>query len=240
MWQGMSNQDVQTIQKDQEKASAGVPTLGTTATIRSLLPDVTTGKTADAKLLVTQWAAAAGMSPDQAEKYFGTNPVMGELLQKKLFELSTGAVRGMGAREPGSVISMFQRNYPNMNSRDMTIDAMTRLLDMDQIRNQDYASAKQQYHNESVNTLSDTQGYRGLQGFDTQFDKTNSPRIYSAAALASGGLPFQTWTKGLSPQQQADVLRLAGRVYPDATVLSSDGTRHQLAPPQVGPGGGGG
>jgi soluble lytic murein transglycosylase-like protein len=229
IWENMANQDAQTVQKDQEKAAAGLPTLGTTATIRAMLPDVTTGKTADAKLLVSQWAAAAGMSPEQTEKYFGTNPVMGELLQKKLFELSTGAVRGMGAREPGSVISMFQRNYPQMGSRDMTIDAMTRLLDMDQIRNQDYASAKQQYHNESINTLSEDKGYRGLSGFDTQFDKTHNPRVYSAAALAAGGLPSQTWSKGLSPQQQADALRLAGRIYPDATVLDKNGVKHQLA-----------
>lgn len=240
VWQHAAQKDAEIVNDAFKKAATGAPALATTATIRSMLPDVTTGKSADARLLTTQWAAALGIPEAKAKEYFGTNPVMGELLQKKLFELSTGAVRSMGAREPGSVIGMFQKNYPNMDSRNTTIDAMTRLLDMDQIRNQDYAASVQGYHNESVKQLSPTEGYRGLSGFESQFDKTNPPKVYVGAALAAGGLPFKDWTHSLSPQEQVAALRLAERVYPDAAPMNKDGMRHPLvrAPVQGAPNGG--
>jgi hypothetical protein len=212
----MAAADAAEVQKDQEKAAAGNSTLGTTATIRATLPSVTTGKGADYRLALSQWAASLGFSPEKAAEFTGTNPVDGELLQKKMFELSTGAVRGMGAREPGSVVSMFQKNYPNMNSQNTTIDAMTRLLDMDQMRNADYAAAKRTAYGASVNGINETDGYKGLDGFDDKFNKTNNPSVYQAAALAAGKLPYATWSNGLSPEDQTAALKLAARTWHDA------------------------
>lgn len=226
--QGQADADAKKISDEQAQIMQGHNSLGTTATIRATLPSVATGQGADMKLLSSQIGAALGISPDAMQKYIGTNPVQGELLQKKLFELSTGAVRGMGAREPGSVMTMFQKNYPNMSSRDMTIDAMTRLLDMDQTYKEDEIGARRNYLN---NDLEDVKGGKSYKGFDGYTPP--DPRIYQSAALASGGLPYATWSQGLSPQQQTEALRLAARVYPDATVLDSKGVKHTFQQPQA-------
>lgn len=225
--QSQADADTKAIADQQAQIMQGHNMLGTTATIRSTLPNVTTGQGADARLLSSQIGAAMGISPDSMQKYVGTNPVMGELLQKKLFELSTGAVRGMGAREPGSVMQMFQKNYPNMTSQNMTIDAMTRLLDMDQTYKEDEVNARRDYLNNDLATVKNGGSYQGLSGYTPP-----DPKLYQAAALASGGLPYANWSQGLSPQQQTQALRLAARVYPDATVLDSKGVKHTFQQPQ--------
>lgn len=220
--------DTKLAAEEQAKALEGHTLLGTTSTIRSQLPNVTTGKGADARLVTSQVASALGMSPEKAQSYFGTNPVSGELLQKKLFELSTGAVRGMGAREPGMVVQMFAKNYPNMNSQNMTIDSMTRLLDMDQTYKEDASAGKRDYLNQSLSQgaqAGSDGAYRGLSGYTPP-----DPKVYQSAALASGGMPFADWSKGLTPQEQTAALKLTARAYPDAAVLDSKGVKHTFQP----------
>jgi hypothetical protein len=205
------------VAADTEKTKAGNGIYGTTATIRSMLPNVTTGQFAEPKLLMAQWASALGMSPEAVQKYVGTDTPGGELLQKKLFELSTGAVRGMGAREPGSVIAMFNKNYPNLSSRGPTIEAMTRLLDMDQRRQADYTEGKQQALSDARNQYGQTGQYNGLVGFDNKFNQSNSPVVYQGAALAAAKMPYSVWSKGLSPQQQAQAMQMASSHWNDVT-----------------------
>ena len=209
--ESQAKNDADEVSKQQAMIQSGHNVLGTTATIRANLPNVATGAGADQRLLGSQIGAALGVSPQNMQAWLGTNPVNGELLQKKLFELSTGAVRGMGAREPGSVLAMFQKNYPNLTSRDMTIDAMTRLIDTDQTYKEDEVNGRQQYLNQQIQNVGQGQPYNGLGGYQQP-----DPRTYQAAALATGKLPYTTWSKGLSPQQQTQALTLAKRLWPDA------------------------
>ena len=209
--ESQAKSDADEISKQQAMIQSGHNILGTTATIRANLPNVATGAGADQRLLGSQIGAALGVSPQNIQAWLGTNPVNGELLQKKLFELSTGAVRGMGAREPGSVLAMFQKNYPNLSSRDMTIDAMTRLIDTDQTNKEDEINGRQQYLNQQIQNVAQGQPYNGLGGYQQP-----DPRIYQAAALATAKLPYTTWSQGLSTQQQTQALTIAKRLWPDA------------------------
>lgn len=219
--------DAKNIAEEQAKIATGHGTLATTQTIRSTLPQVTTGVAAEQRLRAQQIFTALGVPDATAKEWTGTSAPMGEILQKKLFELSTGAVRGMGAREPGSVVAMFAKNYPNMTSQNMTIDAMTRLLDMDQTYKEAEIGARGGHLNSSVARLSSGQPYQGMAGYAAP-----DPRPFQAAALAAGGMPFDVWSRGLTPEQQTAALKLAGHVWPDASALDAKGVRHTFQPPR--------
>jgi hypothetical protein len=203
--------------------------LGTTSTIRSLLPQVTQGVGADQRLKASQVLATLGVPDATIKQWMGTDPNAGEVLQKKLFELTTGAVRGMGAREPGSVMMMFQKNYPQMSSRNMTTDAMSRLLDMDQVYQEDEVAGQRSYLGDQVSKVAQGKQYEGLSGYQQP-----DPRLYQAAALATGGMPYSVWSQGLTPEQQTQALKLGSRVYPDASALDAKGVRHVFQAPQNG------
>lgn len=221
--------DAKAVASADEEVAKGKGTLATTQTIRSMLPQTATGPLAMQKQATARVLATLGVSQDEIQKLTDTNLPMSEVLQKKLFELTTHAVRAMGAREPGSVMLSFANNYPGMTSQKLTIDAMTRLYDMDQIRAQDYAQGKRQAY------LSGNMG-----NFDKNFQNSNDERVYQGAALASGGMPYDVWSKGLSNDQQVQALNLAKRVYPDAKAYYSDGKQYQLNPPQNSAAGGAG
>lgn len=239
IWKNMAARDMETVQEDQKAASQNSNVMNTTAAIRALQPDVKTGMGADARLWVSQFGAALGIPEDKMKAVVGTNPVQGELLQKQLFGLATAAERkAMGARGAGTVLNQFTQMYPNLSSRDLTIDGMTRLVDMDQLRAQDNASEKQSFLNNAVNNIDTKKGYTGLAGFDAEFNKTHPARVYAAAALAAGGLPYKAWTIGLSPEQITQAAQLAGHTYSDARILGPDGQVHVMTP-QL-PGGSGG
>lgn len=218
--------DAAEISKEQAATMQSHNMLGTTATIRAVAPQVTTGTGADARLRLAQVFTGLGVDPKEVQQWVGTNAAPGEIMQKKLFELSTGATRAMGAREPGSVMMMFQKNYPNLSSRNMTIDSMTRLLDMDQVYKEDEIGGRQQYLGQQIQGVAAGKPYGGLSGYQQP-----DPRLYQGAALAAGGMPYSVWTQGLQPPQQTAALKLAARVYPDASALDAQGNRHVFQPP---------
>jgi hypothetical protein len=127
----------------------------------------------------------------------------------------------MGAREPGSVMQMFQKNYPGMTSQNMTIDAMTRLIDMDQTYKEDEVAARGAHLANAVQGVANGQQYSSLNGYTPP-----DPKLYQAAALATGGMPKSAWAQGLSVPQQTQVLKLSARVYPNAPVLDDKGVPH--------------
>jgi len=231
-----AKKDSDEISAEQAAVMKGHSALGATAAIRAELPNVTTGPGADARLTLSRFGAMLGIPDNDLKSIIGTNPVSGELLQKKLFEIQTHALRLMGAREPGSVLQAYQKNFPNMASQPGTADSMTRMLDMDQVYGEDEINGRQGYFQNQVANVAANKPYGGMGGYQQP-----DPRVYVSAALASGGRPFSEWSHGLTPYQQAEALRLAARVYPDATALDANGVRNQFQRPQQPmPGGGGG
>lgn len=222
-----SANDAKAISEAQAEVAKSHDLFNTTQTIRSLAPQVASGVGADQRLRAAQIFQTLGVAPETAKAWLGTDAPAGEILQKKLFELSTGATRAMGAREPGSVMQMFQKNYPNLTSQGMTIDAMSRLLDMDQKYKEDEVGGRQQHYQGQIAAVNSGQPYGGLSGYQQP-----DPRVYQAAALAAGGMPHSVWTTGLTPQQQVQALKLGASVYPDMTALDAKNVPHRFQAPQ--------
>lgn len=61
--------------------------------------------------------SALGTPPNAVKSFLGTNPAAGDALNKLFLQFSSQAVRQMGAREPGSVIQLFARAYPNLETQ---------------------------------------------------------------------------------------------------------------------------
>lgn len=232
---GQMDADAKEISAEQASVMKGHSALGATAAIRAELPNVTTGPSADARLTLSRYGTMLGIPNDDLQKMIGTDPVSGELLQKKLFEIQTHALRLMGAREPGSVLQAYQKNFPNMASQPGTADTMTRMLDMDQIFGEDEIRGRQQHFQKQVAGVAANKPYEGLGGYQQP-----DPRVYVSAALASGGRPMSEWAHGLTPQQQTQALQLAAKVWPDASAYNAQGVKHQFQAPQPAQGGSGG
>ena len=203
-----AKEDAQTVAEEQHQALAGRDLLGNTYTIRALAKNVPTGIGAEQKVQLGNLLTSIGIDPDKVKDWTGSNVSDGQLLQKKLFELVSTSVRAMGAREPGSVLMAFQRNYPSMSSQPQTIEAMTRLLDMNQHYKEDAAAAKGDYLNQAKTVMAQTGQYPGMGGFQPP-----SPKTYAAAALASAGNP--AWVNGLQPQERQQAAALAKKYFPD-------------------------
>jgi hypothetical protein len=206
----IAQEDILNAAKEQRQAQEGRELYGNTYTIRSLASRVPTGMGAAELTQLGSALTAAGVPADRVKELTGIDPSNGELLNKKLFELVSTSVRGMGAREPGSVLFAFQRNYPSIASQPQTIDSMTRLLDMQQRYKEDTANLKRSYVQGSINAMGQGGQYRGLEGFQPP-----DPKVYAAAALAASGQPTPLWGKGLTPQEQVAAVKLAMSQYPD-------------------------
>jgi len=206
--------------KQQAEANTGAPIRQTAATIRSMLDDVRTGKLAEQAINAGAWLTSLGVPPETVKSITGSSTSQAEILRKALFQLSTGAVRGMGAREPGSVIQLFTTRYPNLSDQNLTIDAMSRLLESDQQYKEDAANSRVAHLQNSVDEFGKTGKFRGAEGYQPP-----DAYVYQAAALAAGGMPYNVWTHGLSNEQQTEALRLASKIWPDAAALDRSGRR---------------
>lgn len=213
------------IKKDQDQASematqaaAGRSLFATTQTIRDLLPQVHTGWGADVQLQAQQVLASLNPTDKQMSESVA-NP---ELMQKNLLQLVAQRVREMGAREPGSVLSMFVHNYPSLLSRPETIDTMSRIMDMDQQWHQERAQAMNDYIGNERQRVGqpgvDVGSYRSVNSSAFNWDAAHDPRVYVGAALAASGLSFPTWSGGLTPAMQRQAIALGWQRWPDAVM----------------------
>lgn len=215
MWDADHATAVKAQEDLQKEVTAGQPVLQTNAAIRAIKPGVTTGPMGDLRDMASQWLTGLGMSPDNAQKLVGTNPVDSTLFQKLAMQAVTGQIKGLG-REPGYIFDKIQNANPNLKAADLSIDPLTRLMDAAQYYKQDKLAAGYAWNRDSVNQLSDEKGYRGRDGFEADFAKTNNPIIYGAAALAAGKMPFSVWSHGLSDVDKTAALKLAGRMWGDS------------------------
>ena len=201
--------DTEELSKDREKAQAGQADMANVRMIQDFMPKVQTGWGADSKLEAARILKAVGVPDDAINKNIMTLPdvASGQILQKKFVELSAAAARTMGAREPGSVISMFSKAYPNLGTDPQAVSLQTNALYMDRLRSQHLAEQKTGYLNDSINGVQTTGKYRGLTGFNEQFGKTNPPEFYLHAAESMSGAP-QPWARIKDPNQQQQIINL--------------------------------
>lgn len=186
------------------------------------MPKVTTGWGADTKLEGARILKAVGVPDDKISEFMKTDVASGQILQKKFLELSAGAARGMGAREPGSVISMFAKAYPNLGTDPKAVALHTNALYMDRLRAQHLAQEKTNYLNKSVNGLPSTGQYRGLKGFNEQFNRSHPAELYLHAAEAMSGAP-EPWTRVRGTAERNAIIRL---IPPGTTYMGPDNKMH--------------
>lgn len=213
--------DTKELAADRELAIKGQQDMATVKMIQDFLPKVQTGWSAESKLEAARILKAAGVNDVQINDWMKTDVTSGQILQKKFLELSAAAARGMGAREPGSVISMFAKAYPNLGTDPDAVKLQTNALYMDRLRQQKLAEQKTTFLNESINGVQGTGQYRGLKGFNEVFNKSDPAEKYLSAAEAMSGVG-QGWKRIKDPAQQQAVIDLipAGMTY-----MAPDGTK---------------
>jgi hypothetical protein len=216
--------DTEELAKDREAATKGQQDMATVRMIHDFLPEITTGWSAETKLEGARILKAAGVPDDKISEFMKTDVASGQILQKKFLELSAGAARGMGAREPGSVIQLFGKAYPNLGTDPQAVVLHTNALYMDRLRAQHLAQEKTNYLNDSINGVQGTGRYRGLKGFNEEFNKSHSPEAYLSAAEVMSGRG-EPWSRVTSTAERNAIIRLipAGRSY-----LAPDGKIHVM------------
>ena len=165
--------DTEEVAKDRETALKGQQDMATIRAVQDFAPKVKTGWSADTKLEGARILKTIGVPDDKINDFLKTDVAAGQILQKKFVELSAAAARTMGAREPGSVIQMFAKAYPNLGTDPDAIKLQTNALYMDRLRSQHLADQKTNYLNDSINGVQSTGQYRGLKGFNEAFNKSN-------------------------------------------------------------------
>jgi hypothetical protein len=181
--------DTEELSKDREKALAGQADMANVRLIQDFVPKVQTGWGAETKLEAARILKTIGVPQDVINQNIMTLPdvASGQILQKKFVELSAAAARTMGAREPGSVISMFAKSYPNLGTDPQAITLQTNALYMDRLRSQHLAEQKTNFLNDSINGVQGSGQYRGLRGFNEAFNRSNPAENYLHAAEAMSG-----------------------------------------------------
>jgi hypothetical protein len=160
-----------------------------------------------------------GVNPDAVQSFL-TNPNTGDELNKMFLKFSADAVRQMGAREPGSVISLFAKAFPNLETMPEAAELMNNALRMQAQWKTDRANAAEQWALQQQKGMGPTgENYQGMLGFEKQFGQTNNPRDYWLAAQAMSHNQANVWS-GLSAEQKAHVLSL---IPDDASVYGPDG-----------------
>jgi hypothetical protein len=173
----------------------------------------------DSKLEGGRILKAIGVPDDQIKDFLNTDVASGQILQKKFLELSSAAARTLGAREPGSVISMFQKAYPNLGTDPQAVQLQTNALYMDRVRQQQLAKEKTNYLIDSVDDYRRSGNYRGLKNFNDQFDQQYPAENYMSAAEAMSRRP-EGWDRIKGAAQQQGVIDL---IPPGTTFLAPDG-----------------
>jgi hypothetical protein len=178
--------------------------------IKTIAPGAAFGAGASTVNAAARWLAQilpsqADGSPNKVVSDLLANPVAGDELKKLLLQQSAGAVRAMGAREPGSVISLFKDAYPSFETSRGALTTMENVFQMQGQFTQDRLAANQAFMSQQVQGLRDGNPYMSVKQFDQQWVKQNADMYLRAAEAMSG---MKEAYKNMSKAQIAQVLNL--------------------------------
>jgi len=193
------------------------------AAINDLLGRVRMGWNANLVQEGARVLSALGVSDTSVQSFLKTDPSAGDALNKMFLGFSAAAVRQMGAREPGSVISLFAKAYPNLETMPHAAELMNNALRMQAQWKADRANAADQWDSDQQTRMGMAgQNYRGLKGFEGQFSQTNNPRAYWRAAAALTGEKGIAW-EGVSAK---DAQRIYGLIPAGSRWVGGDGNTY--------------
>jgi hypothetical protein len=186
--------------------------------IKSLIPAVgRTGWSGDLRAQAAKIFNSWGATPEQAQSVFGINPNDADALQKQFVRVQMSAARAMGAREPGSVIGMFQKAYPSFETTPPSLDHMINLMQMEQQR----ALDKRDFVNKAL-MAPGGYGAGGMPGMLSQaeagFDRQSGDTYLRAANAMTPNSPLPSWTPdalvgGTSPQTATGFTPYGNQIY---------------------------
>jgi hypothetical protein len=186
--------------------------------IKNLIPVVgRTGWSGDTRAQAAKIAQSLGATPDQTQALFGINPNDADALQKQFLRLSAAATRQMGAREPGSVISLFQKAFPSFETTPPSLGHMVNLMQMEQQR----ALDKRDFVNKAL-MAPGGYGAGGMPGMLSQaeagFDRQSGDTYLRAANAMTPNSPLPSWTPdalagGTSPQTATGFTPYGNQIY---------------------------
>ncbi|HEX3862096.1 MAG TPA: glycoside hydrolase family protein [Stellaceae bacterium] len=203
-------------------------TFQSVALISDLMKQVQTGWGADTKASAAKILSGLGASDENIQKLLGINPTDADALNKTFLLQVSSAVRTMGAREPGSIVSLFAKNFPNLETQPNAIKLLENVFLMQAQQAQDKLGQAQQHQNTQLENLRTNQPYTPLTNMENSFAAGNNKSInYLKAAEAmsytgSGTNPLA----GMSKSDAAAVWNL----IPSGTRLVMPGGQTQVKP----------
>lgn len=198
------------------QATAARENVANAQAITDLMPRVKMGWGANEVQEGARILSSLGVSNDAIKQFLNTDPSAGDSLNKLFLKFSADAVRTLGAREPGSVINLFARAYPNLETSPHAAELMTNALRMQQQWKVDMSSAANQWlRDQRQNVGPNGEGYQGMIGFQQAFAKDHDPQLYWQAAEAMSGEGDIAWRKARTPEQRTAVYNLipSGQTY---------------------------
>lgn len=203
---GLTNElaklDANEVQRANETAAGNFKDKATVQAVQDFLPRVQTGWNAGLKQDAAVILQGLGVDPSGMKDFMGTDASAGALLNKKFLELSSAATRAMGAREPGSVMQMFQKTYPNIDTPHDAIVLQTNGIKFDRQRQMEEANQKDQWFRNQVNGFKQGGQYNGLTGFNSAFNQSHDPTYYLRASEAVSAPDI---SQGLQKQIQGNL-----------------------------------
>lgn len=210
----------------QQAGLAARDQVATASAMTDLMNRVRMGWGADSVQQGARILSSLGVSDANVQLFTGTDPSAGDALNKLFLQMSAGAVRQMGAREPGSVISLFSKAYPNLATNPHAAELMANALQMQARFKVDMANAADQWLLDQQKNMGQLgQNYRGLLGFEQAFAKEHSPRDYWRAAAAMSNEPDIAW-KGASDAEKHQIYAL---IPPGSVYRAGDGKLYRKA-----------
>jgi hypothetical protein len=203
-----------------DEGQAAAEQVANAGSIGDLLGRVRMGWSANTRQEGARLLAGLGVSQDSIQQFLGTDPSAGDALNKLFLQFSAGAVRNMGAREPGSVISLFAKAYPNLETMPHAAELMNNALRMQAQWKADRTNAAEQHALDQQRGMGQFgENYKGMLGFEQKFGQSNDPRHYWQAAAAMSNEPDIAW----SGASAADKQRIYDLIPPGNTYRAGDG-----------------
>lgn len=193
----------------QPMADKANETMATAQLIGDLSPRVQQGWGANTIADAARVMTALGVSEPIIKSFTGTNAASADVLGKMFLAQTASAVRVMGAREPGSVISLFGKAYPSLETQPNATNLIENVLYMQGQRQHDEYALAQQYHTNSVDALQTGASYKPLSSFTAEFNSSTGPHAsvnYLKAAQAMSN--DQVAWKDLKPEQIDQIVAL--------------------------------
>lgn len=158
-----------------------------TGPLSSTTSPVAMGRWATEKQDLGRILIGLGISPDTVAQKI-TNVASGDVIQKNFLIQSASAVRQLGAREPGSVIALFSKAYPNLETQPQAVRLMENVFLMNAQRDKDALALANGFYAQNQAGLAGGKPYQPLSRFEADFNSgAHSAGNYLRAAQIMSG-----------------------------------------------------